>query len=181
MPPVVPEAWKPRLRRYLRETRGEDRERLSAGDFPSDQSVIIRFPDGSHALFRYAFALEDVSAGEVAVFTEHCGYHVFPSGDAEVEVLRAAGPGPGPERLEPRGEGSFARSQTSRSRTAGGFGRAFARIKGQVSGHRSMRLAVDWLAAHAPRPPSGMVTQDEYSHDVLVPYPGGLWLAYDST
>jgi hypothetical protein len=24
------------------------------------------------------------------VFTEHCGYHVFPSGDAEVELLKSA-------------------------------------------------------------------------------------------
>jgi hypothetical protein len=26
-----------------------------------------------------------------------------------------------------------------------------------------------------------MVTQDEFSHDFLVAYPGGLWLVYDST
>lgn len=89
MTPNVPEAWKARLREYLRKQRGEDRERLSAGDFPSDQSILIRFPDGSHALFRFAFAIADEAAGEVAVFTEHCGYHVFPAGDAEVETLRS--------------------------------------------------------------------------------------------
>ena len=55
MPRVVPEAWKPHLRRYLREDRG----RLSAGDFRFDQSVIIRFRDGSHVLFRFAFAIRD--------------------------------------------------------------------------------------------------------------------------
>lgn len=92
MPSVVPEAWKPRLRQYLRERYDEGRERLSASDFPPDQSVRIRFPDGSHALFQSAFAIADEAAGEVAVFTEHCGYHVFPSGDAEVEVLRSSGP-----------------------------------------------------------------------------------------
>jgi hypothetical protein len=67
MSPVAPEAWKPRLRRYLRQRRGEERVRLSASDFPCDQSVLIRFPDGSHALFRYAFAIADEEAGEVAV------------------------------------------------------------------------------------------------------------------
>lgn len=87
MPPVVPEAWKPQLRQQLRARWGEDRDYLSAGDFSANQSVTIRFPDGSHVLFRYAFAIEDVAAGEIAVFTEHCGYHVFPLGDAEVEVL----------------------------------------------------------------------------------------------
>jgi hypothetical protein len=55
MPRVVPEAWKPHLRRYLR----EDRDRLSAGDFRSDQSVITRSPDGSHVLLRYEFAIRD--------------------------------------------------------------------------------------------------------------------------
>ena len=28
---------------------------------------------------------------------------------------------------------------------------------------------------------AGMLTQDEFSHDILVEYPGGLWLVYDST
>ncbi len=59
MPQVVPDAWKPRLRRYLRELHGEERNRLSAKDFTPGQSVLIRFPDGSHVLFRYAFAIDD--------------------------------------------------------------------------------------------------------------------------
>jgi hypothetical protein len=88
MPQVVPEAWKLHIRKHLR----EDRDRLSAGDFRSDQSVIICFPDGSQVLFRHAFALKDELAREVAVFTEHCGYHVFPLGDAAVEVLRSIWP-----------------------------------------------------------------------------------------
>ena len=92
MTPHVPEAWKPRLRQFLRERRGEDRESPSTVDFPCGQSVFIRFPDGSHALFRYAFAIVDETAGEVAVFTEHCGYHVFPAGEAEVEILQSVWP-----------------------------------------------------------------------------------------
>jgi hypothetical protein len=95
MRPVVPEAWKPRLKQYLRERHGEDRERLSAGDFPPGQSVLIRFPDGSHVLFRFALAITDEAVGEVAVFTEHCGYHVFPAGEAEVETLHSVWPAAG--------------------------------------------------------------------------------------
>jgi hypothetical protein len=85
--PLVAEAWKARLRKYLRDRNGEDRDQLGATDFPSDQIVCIRFADGSHSMFRYAFAIRDEAAGEVAVFTEHCGYHVFPLGDADVEIL----------------------------------------------------------------------------------------------
>jgi hypothetical protein len=95
MRPVVPEAWKPRLKQYLRERHGEDRERRSAGDFPPGQSVLIRLPDGSHALFGFAFAITDEAVGEVAVFTEHCGYHVFPAGEAEVETLQSVWPAAG--------------------------------------------------------------------------------------
>ncbi len=95
MRPVVPEAWKPRLKQYLRERHGADRECLSAGDFPPGQIVLIRFPDGSHALFRFAFAVTDEAVGEVAVFTEHCGYHVFPAGEAEVETLQSVWPAAG--------------------------------------------------------------------------------------
>jgi hypothetical protein len=44
-----------------------------------------------------------------------------------------------------------------------------------VATHISIKLAIDWIAAHnPPLVPAGMVTQDEYSHDFLVAYPGGL-------
>lgn len=86
---TIPDDWKPRLRAYLRARCGEDRDRLSAYDFPAGQSVVIRFADGSQVLFHYAFAIPDEAGREVAVFTEHCGYHVFPLGDAELEVVQA--------------------------------------------------------------------------------------------
>jgi len=92
MTPTIPEAWRSRLKQYLRERYGEERERLSAGDFPAGQSVFIRFPDGSHVLFRFAFTLADEGTGEVAVLTELCGYHVFPAGEAEFETLQCVGP-----------------------------------------------------------------------------------------
>ena len=59
---------------------------------------------------------------------------------------------------------------------------AFARIAGVVAGHRSMKHALDWLLGQVPPLDlTDMVTQDEFSHDFLVAYPGGLWLVYDST
>ncbi len=46
----------------------------------------------------------------------------------------------------------------------------------------SVKHALEWLLKHAPPlAPTEMVTQDEYSHDILVAYPGSLWLVYDST
>jgi hypothetical protein len=86
---VVPDEWKPRLRAYLRATCGEDRDRLSAHDFRCDQSVHLQFDDGSFALFQYAFAILDEAGERCMVFTEHCGYHVFPVGAGGVQVMRA--------------------------------------------------------------------------------------------
>ncbi len=58
----------------------------------------------------------------------------------------------------------------------------FKRLAGGVAGHRSVKHAIDWLPEHdPPLSLSDMVTQDEFSHDILVSYPGGLWLVYDST
>jgi hypothetical protein len=58
----------------------------------------------------------------------------------------------------------------------------FAAIARAVAGHRSMKHALDWLLGQAPPLElTDMVTQDEFSHDFLVAYPGGLWLVYDST
>ena len=89
----MPDRWKERLRAYLRERRGEDRETLSAYDFRADESLRIQFPYGSHVHFCCAFAIEDHTLREVAVFTEHCGYHVFPLGqDTIVEVVRSVEP-----------------------------------------------------------------------------------------
>ena len=58
----------------------------------------------------------------------------------------------------------------------------FARIATAVASYSSIKHALDWLVAHdPPLAPSAMVTQDEFSHDILVPYPGELWLAYSTT
>ena len=58
----------------------------------------------------------------------------------------------------------------------------FGRIADVLATHGSIKRAVDWMARHdPPLAPAGMVTQDEFSHDILVGYPAGLWLVYDST
>lgn len=87
---LIPEHWKPRLRQYLREQHGEERDSLNAGDFKSGQSVQIRFPDRSFVMFHYAFAITDEAIGEIAVFTEHCGYHFFPLFGTEIKIQQVA-------------------------------------------------------------------------------------------
>ena len=81
----LPERWRNKLADYL---SAKGRTRLGAGDFPGN-GLRICFPDDSDARFRYAFAIRADEWGEVAVFTEHCGYHVFPGTETTVEVITA--------------------------------------------------------------------------------------------
>lgn len=92
MPHEIPARWRARVRLHVRQTTGEDRDHLNAMDFHPGRSVRLDFPDGSMALFRYAFHLEDRALREAAVFTEHCGYHFFPLGELRIEVLQAIWP-----------------------------------------------------------------------------------------
>lgn len=82
----IPDRWKAAVRAHVRATSDEERDHLMAHDF-TGESVRLGFPDGSYAFFRYAFYLRDPARREVAVFTEHCGYHYFPAGELEVEML----------------------------------------------------------------------------------------------
>lgn len=45
--------------------------------FPS-QTLRVEFVDRSAVDFEYAFALVSEARRTIAVFTEHCGHHVFP-------------------------------------------------------------------------------------------------------
>jgi hypothetical protein len=83
----IPARWLDAVRRHIRATRGEERDHLLVYDFADGRSVRLAFPDGSHAFFRDAFHLRDEAGREVAVFTEHCGYHFFPAYELEIEVL----------------------------------------------------------------------------------------------
>jgi len=86
----LPERWKGKLERFTDEKYGPDykyRRSLGASDFPCSSSVNIRFPDGSQANFYFAFLIEAPEWQEVGVFTEHCGYHIFPLNDAQIETV----------------------------------------------------------------------------------------------
>jgi hypothetical protein len=83
----LPEHWKERLADHIKATRGEERKQLLAYDFKCNQSVNINFPDRSSATFHFAFYIAAPEINEFAVFTEHCGYHIFPFYDAEISEI----------------------------------------------------------------------------------------------
>jgi hypothetical protein len=60
---------------------------LSVPDFPSNEELNLAFPDGSSAHFRFAFYVSDAQRRQIAVFTEHCGYHVFSARGMVVERI----------------------------------------------------------------------------------------------
>lgn len=57
---------------------------LHAGDFPTHGLLQVRLMDGSMLKFRHAFHVIRANEYALAIFTEHCGYHVFPLQDAQV-------------------------------------------------------------------------------------------------
>ena len=82
----LPDHWQKWVKEYsLKKTNGKF-DRLSAYDFPTNVTLI--FPDGSNAHFTGAFYVEDHERNELAVFTEHCGYHIFPIGDLKYELVK---------------------------------------------------------------------------------------------
>ena len=85
----LPDRWAKKLMAYLRDELGSDRDHLSATDFDVNQTLKINLQDGSFALFQYAFYLLDRELNEVAVFTEHCGYHIFPLYGTHLELLES--------------------------------------------------------------------------------------------
>ncbi len=72
----LPDHWQQWVIAWSKERSGGERDRLGLEDF--NGCVKLRFPDDSHAVFEYAFYVVDEEREELAVFTEHCGYHVFP-------------------------------------------------------------------------------------------------------
>jgi hypothetical protein len=56
----------------------------------------------------------------------------------------------------------------------------FAEIAVVVTRHTSVKHAFDWLLGMTPRvAPVDAIAQDEFSHDILFPYPAGCWLVYE--
>jgi hypothetical protein len=82
----LPLRWKERVERLVQERTGGKRDRLGASDFPAGNVVHLAFPDGSSAHFRFAVVVEAPEIGEVGVFTEHCGYHIFPFVDTQIRI-----------------------------------------------------------------------------------------------
>lgn len=50
------------------------------------ETVRLELMDGSWVEFRCAFFIASDTKKAIAVFTEHCGHHVFPSHEAKVFV-----------------------------------------------------------------------------------------------
>ena len=82
----LPLRWRIKIEEYLTQLGKPERKLLSAYEFKSGRSVQMKFPDNSKLFFRYAFAINAPEFEEVGVFTEHCGYHIFPLNE-DIEVL----------------------------------------------------------------------------------------------
>ena len=80
----LPERWKKKIAAYLR-ARGEDRTELSTYDFFAS-TATLKFDDGSSASFNWVVVIEAPELNEMGVFTEHCGYHIFPLGGTHVLI-----------------------------------------------------------------------------------------------
>jgi hypothetical protein len=78
--------WSDELGAHLGCPSGDVRERPEAVmRFPLE-TVRMELMDGSAVEFRCAFFIVSKTKKAVAVFTEHCGYHVFPYHEAKVFV-----------------------------------------------------------------------------------------------
>ena len=55
-------------------------------------------------------------------------------------------------------------------------------LAARLAGLGTLERVLAWSAAqHPPRTVAGVVTQDEFTHDVLLPIEPPLWLAFDVT
>ncbi|MCA9320070.1 MAG: hypothetical protein KDB53_05020 [Planctomycetes bacterium] len=55
-------------------------------------------------------------------------------------------------------------------------------IREAVRDHDFLAVVLKWCAASTPRrAPAAAVAQDEFTHDVIIPFDDGLYLAYDVT
>jgi hypothetical protein len=70
--------WAPDLAKRLARSEAQIRAHgLTMDDFSPHRSVDLKFPDGSHARFLFAFAVASAERHAVAVFTEHYGSFIF--------------------------------------------------------------------------------------------------------
>lgn len=71
----IPAHWQEWVGNWASKNSEGKYDRLGANSF--NGCVKLKFDDGSYALFEYAFYAVDEERNELAVFTEHCGYHIF--------------------------------------------------------------------------------------------------------
>ncbi len=62
----------------------------------------------------------------------------------------------------------------------------FTEIQNQLSGQHNLNDVMKWALAHPagafiPSVVANVIVQDEFTHDVIVPWRGGLVLVYDTT
>jgi hypothetical protein len=81
---VIDPYWKAWLKQYCQEISDGKRNELECTDFGN--RIAISFEDGSGVTFKHALAVKNEERRELAVFTEHNGYHVFP-----LESITSAG------------------------------------------------------------------------------------------
>ncbi|WP_139232885.1 hypothetical protein [Duganella sp. CF458] len=84
----LPDRWKTRLTLWIRQFSDDERTELAADDFPVSHYVSLKFEDDSEAKFEHALVIEEPKLDEVGVFTEHCGYHIFPLGGTHVARIQ---------------------------------------------------------------------------------------------
>lgn len=85
---IVIKSWIYELSNHLkRSSQSLLTQGLSSEDFPSSSQIELEFPDASKIVFQSAFYLENTARELVAVFTEHCGYHVFPINDLQIRKI----------------------------------------------------------------------------------------------
>ena len=67
----------------------------------------------------------------------------------------------------------------NRSRLALG---EFDELERYLAGQTSVRHVLLWLAKHEPPlQVQDMITQDEFSHDILIPFKDGQYIVYESS
>lgn len=86
----LPQRWQDRIKDYLQK-QGSKYKELSAYDFSLNQNIKITFDDGSNAFFKDSFYWIDNESREFAVFTEHCGHHIFNLGEILLETIDCEG------------------------------------------------------------------------------------------
>jgi hypothetical protein len=78
--------WAQELAVYYGRTPDEILEKVRSWfDFPSE-GVRIELPDSSIVSFNWAIHIVSLERRAIAVFTEHCGHHIFPIYDAKVFI-----------------------------------------------------------------------------------------------